>query len=62
MVITIVLRFLAVRRRDFAHLPGWLVRSYATGLVAGTQLLTLGVGGAIFGTGALTTALPLAAA
>jgi uncharacterized membrane protein len=62
MVVTIVLGFLAARRRDFPRHRAWMTRSYAIGLVAGTQVFTLGVGGAIFGTGELTTALLLAAA
>lgn len=62
MVVTIVLGFRAARRRDFARHRAWMIRSYAIGLVAGTQVLTLGFGGAVFGTGELTTALLLAAA
>jgi uncharacterized membrane protein len=62
MVTTLVLGFLAARRRDFAHHRAWMIRSYAIGLVAGSQVFTLGIGGAIFGTGDLTTALLLAAA
>ncbi|HEX2301507.1 MAG TPA: DUF2306 domain-containing protein [Pseudonocardiaceae bacterium] len=62
MVVTITLGFLAARRRDYAHHRAWMIRSYAIGLVAGTQVFTLGIGGALLGTGDLTTALPLAAA
>ena len=62
MVVTIVLGFLAARRRDFARHRAWMIRNYAIGIVAGTQVFTLGIGGAIFGTGDLTTALLLAAA
>jgi uncharacterized membrane protein len=62
MVVTLVLGFLAARRRDFARHRAWMIRSYAIGLVAGTQVFTLGIGGAVFGTGELTTALLLAAA
>ncbi len=62
MVTTLVLGFLAARRRDFAHHRAWMIRSYAIGLVAATQVFTLGIGGAVFGTGDLTTALLLAAA
>lgn len=62
MVVTIVLGFIAARRRDFARHRAWMIRSYAIGLVAGTQVFTLGIGAAIFGTGDLTTALLLAAA
>ncbi|MGH8966278.1 MAG: DUF2306 domain-containing protein, partial [Actinomycetes bacterium] len=38
------------------------IRSYAIGLVAGTQVFTLGVGGTVLGTGDLTTALLMGAA
>ncbi len=62
MVTTLVLGFLAARRRDFAHHRAWMIRSFAIGLVAGTQVFTLGIGGAVLGTGDLTTALLLAAA
>ena len=62
MVVTITLGFLAARRRDYAHHRAWMIRSYAIGLVAGTQVFTLGIGGALLGTGDLTTALLLAAA
>jgi uncharacterized membrane protein len=62
MVVTLVLGFRAARRRDFPRHRAWMIRSYAIGLVAGTQVFTLGIGGAIFGTGELTTALLLAAA
>ena len=62
MVLTIVLGFIAARRRDFARHRAWMIRSYAIGIVAGTQVFTLGFGGVVFGTGDLTTALLLAAA
>jgi uncharacterized membrane protein len=62
MVVTIVLGFLAARRRDFARHRAWMIRSYAIGLVAGTQVFTLGVGGMIFGHGPVTTALLMGAA
>jgi uncharacterized membrane protein len=62
LVVTIVLGFLAARRRDFARHRAWMVRSYAIGLVAGTQVFTLGVGGIVLGKGAVTTALLLGAA
>jgi uncharacterized membrane protein len=62
MVITIVLGFRAARRRDFSRHRAWMIRSYAIGLVAGTQVFTLGIGGAVFGTGDLTTALMMGAA
>lgn len=62
MVVTLVLGFAAARRRDFARHRAWMIRSYAIGIVAGTQVFTLGIGGAVFGTGDVTTALLLAAA
>src|SRR3712207_7982595 len=62
MVVTLILGFRAARRRDFPRHRAWMIRSYAIGLVAGTQVFTLGIGGAVFGTGELTTALLLAAA
>jgi uncharacterized membrane protein len=62
MLVVIALGFLAARRRDFANHRAWMIRSYAIGLVAGTQAFTLGVGGAIFGHGQATTALLLVAA
>jgi hypothetical protein len=39
-----------------------MVRSYAIGLVAGTQVLTLGLGGKVFGQAEVTTALLMGAA
>jgi uncharacterized membrane protein len=62
LVVTLVLGFLAVRRRDFARHRAWMIRSYAVGIVAGTQVFTLGIGGAVFGTADLTTALLIVAA
>lgn len=62
MVVTILLGLRAARRRAFVVHRAWMIRSYAIGLVAGTQVFTLGFGEIIFGTGALTTALLMAAA
>ena len=62
MVITIVLGAVAARRRDITRHRAWMIRSYAIGLVAGTQVFTLGLGGAILGHGPLTTALLMGAA
>jgi uncharacterized membrane protein len=62
MVVTLVLGFVTARRRNFARHRAWMIRSYAIGIVAGTQVFTLGIGGAILGTGDLTTALLMAAA
>ena len=62
MVVTIILGFVAARRRDFTRHRAWMIRSYAIGLVAGTQVFTLGIGRVIFGTAHLTTALLMGAA
>ncbi|MET3922016.1 DUF2306 domain-containing protein [Arthrobacter sp. UYEF20] len=39
MVVSIVLGFLAVRRRDFVRHSAWMARAYAIGIAAGTQAL-----------------------
>jgi uncharacterized membrane protein len=62
LVVTIALGFLAARRRDFPRHRAWMIRTYAIGIVAGTQAFTLGVGGAVFGHAGVTTSLLLAAA
>jgi uncharacterized membrane protein len=51
MAACLVLGFTAIRRRDIAAHRAWMIRAYALGLGAGTQVLTEGLGGAIFGTG-----------
>jgi uncharacterized membrane protein len=40
MIAAIVLGFAAVRRHDFARHRAWMIRGYALGIGAGTQLLT----------------------
>jgi hypothetical protein len=40
MVVFIVLALLAVRRRDYSSHGAWMMRGYAIGLGAGTQVLT----------------------
>jgi hypothetical protein len=40
MVASLVLALLAIRRRDFASHGAWMIRGYAIGLGAGTQVLT----------------------
>jgi uncharacterized membrane protein len=57
MAASIVLGFTAIRRRDIARHRAWMIRAYAIGLGAGTQVFTLGFGGAVFGTGEASTAL-----
>ena len=57
MAACVVLGFTAVRRRDIAAHRAWMIRAYAIGLAAGTQALTEGIGGAIFGAGVLAADL-----
>ena len=53
----LVLGLTAIRRRDIAAHRAWMIRAYAIGLAAGTQVFTEGIGGAIFGTGEVRTDL-----
>jgi uncharacterized membrane protein len=57
MAACLVLGVAAVRRDDIATHRAWMVRAYAIGLAAGTQVFTEGFGGAIFGTGVLAADL-----
>jgi uncharacterized membrane protein len=61
MAISIVLGFSAIRRRDIAAHRAWMVRAYALGLGAGTQIFTEGIGEAVAGTGDLSKAISMAA-
>jgi len=61
MALSIVLGFAAIRRRDVVRHRAWMTRAYALGLGAGTQVITLGFGEPVFGTGELSTALLLGA-
>ncbi|WP_207024797.1 DUF2306 domain-containing protein [Phycicoccus sp. DTK01] len=58
----IALGFAAIRRGDTPTHRAWMTRGYAIALAAGTQTLTLAVGPALFGPGALTKDLSLGAA
>jgi uncharacterized membrane protein len=49
MVVSIVLGFSAIRRRDVRRHRAWMMRGYALGLGAGTQALTLAAGAVILG-------------
>lgn len=40
MVLSMVLGYVAIRRRDFAQHGAWMIRGYALGMAAGTQVLT----------------------
>jgi uncharacterized membrane protein len=61
MAASIILGFIAIRRREIARHRAWMARAYALALGAGTQVLTLGIGKVVFGTSDLTTALMLGA-
>ena len=58
---SIILGLAAVRRGDIAQHLAWMTRAYALALGAGTQVLTQGIGNAVFGSSALTTDLSLGA-
>jgi uncharacterized membrane protein len=47
----LVLGVTAIRRRDVARHQAWMTRAYALALGAGTQVVTLGIGTAVFGAG-----------
>lgn len=53
----LVLGFAAIRRRDIAAHRAWMIRAYALGLGAGTQVFTESIGGAVLGTGPLAVDL-----
>jgi uncharacterized membrane protein len=61
MAACLVLGVTAARRRDIAAHRAWMIRAYAIGLAAGMQVVTEGIGGAIFGTGVLAADLAKAA-
>jgi hypothetical protein len=54
---TIFLGFRAIKRRDLVQHRAWMTRAYAIALAAGTQALTIGVGGAMFGKTVMVTDL-----
>jgi uncharacterized membrane protein YozB (DUF420 family) len=57
MVASLVVAFVAIRRRDVLRHRRWMIRAYALGLGVATQIFTLGFGEPIFGTGQTSTAL-----
>ncbi len=57
MAACLVLGVAAIRRRDIQAHRAWMIRAYAIGLAAGTQVFTQGIGGTIFGTGVLAADL-----
>jgi uncharacterized membrane protein len=62
MAICLVLGVTAIRRGDVAGHRAWMIRAYAIGIAAGMQAITGGIGGALFGTGALQGDLAKASA
>jgi cytochrome bd-type quinol oxidase subunit 2 len=62
MAACLVLGFTAIRRRDIAAHRAWMIRAYALGLGAGTQVFTEGFGEAVFGTGVVAGDVAKAAA
>lgn len=61
MAASLVLGLTAIRRRDVAAHRAWMVRAYALGLGAGTQIFTQGFGEALLGTSDLSTGLSISA-
>jgi uncharacterized membrane protein len=61
MAAALVLGFTAIRRRDIAAHRAWMIRAYALGLGAGTQIFTEGIGKAAFGDGDLSKAVSVSA-
>jgi uncharacterized membrane protein len=54
---SLLLGVAAIRRRDLTAHRAWMLRAYALGLGAATQVFTEGFGGALFGTGVLASDL-----
>ena len=61
MAAFLILGFSAARRRQFAAHRAWMMRAYALGLGAGTQILTVGFGKGVFGPGVLSGDLEMLA-
>ncbi len=57
MILSIVFGFTTIRRGEVVRHRAWMIRAYAIGLAAGTQVFTLGIGQAFFGASDLSTAL-----
>jgi uncharacterized membrane protein len=62
MAACLLLGITAVRRRNIAAHRAWMIRAYAIGLAAGTQVFTIGIVGASVGTGVLAGDLARGAA
>jgi uncharacterized membrane protein len=61
MGVSLALGLSAIRRRDIAAHRAWMIRAYALGTGAGTQVFTETVGEAALGTGDLSKAVSLSA-
>jgi Predicted membrane protein (DUF2306) len=57
MAMCIILGFRAIRQRRLPRHRAWMIRAFAIGLGAATQVFTLGFGEAIFGRSELSVAL-----
>ena len=57
IAISIVLGFIAIRRRDIPAHRAWMIRAYALAVAAGTQAVTRGISEGLFGTTDLSIAL-----
>ena len=55
MILCLVLGLRAILRKDVPTHRAWMIRAYALGLGAGTQVVTIGVGQALFGTSTVVT-------
>ena len=55
MILCLVLGLRAILRRDVPTHRAWMIRAYALGLGAGTQVVTIGLGQALFGTSTVVT-------
>ncbi len=61
MAASLLLGLSAIRGGDVRRHRAWMTRAYALALGAGTQVFTMGIGGAVFGTGTLVWDLTLGA-
>jgi hypothetical protein len=57
MVLSIVLGFTAIRRRDVARHRAWMIRANAIALAAGTRVFMQGIGEVVVGTSDLSASL-----
>ena len=55
MILCLVLGLRAILRRDVPTHRAWMIRAYALGLGAGTQVVTIGLGQALLGTTTVVT-------